>query len=124
MAIEFPHRAPNPYRNVQLEELDCGRGGLFDRDCRLADCREQPTVVCILRTTSSMPASCSGVAPRTRSGPSATMFSSSSVTIVAISTITLRTGSSPVISRSIQASTEAHRSCKLHYGAMWCWRFP
>ena len=39
-----------------------------------------------------------------------TMFSSSSVMIVAISTMTLREGSSPVISRSIQASTEGHRT--------------
>ena len=41
----------------------------------------------------------------TRSGPSATISSSSSVTRVAISTMTSLAGSSPVISRSIHTST-------------------
>ena len=41
----------------------------------------------------------------TRSGPSAMIVSSSSVTIVAISTMTSRVWSSPVISRSIHTST-------------------
>ena len=44
-------------------------------------------------------------AAMTRSGPSATISRSSSVMTVAISTMMWRAGSSPVISRSIQAST-------------------
>ena len=55
-------------------------------------------------TTSSMAAIWSGEAWITRSGPSPTMFRSSSVTRQAISTMLWRGGSSPVISRSIQAS--------------------
>jgi hypothetical protein len=47
-----------------------------------------PLEVCITRTTSSIPASASGGWWTTRSGPSATMLSSSSVTMVAISTMT------------------------------------
>ena len=68
----------------------------------------RPDVVCMVRTTSSMAASCSGVAWTTRSGPSSTMVRSSSVTREAISTMTWRAGSSPVISRSIQASMRGH----------------
>ena len=69
-----------------------------------------------------MPASASGGWCTTRSGPSATISSSSSVTSVAISTMTWRAGSSPVISRSIQTSTGAgYRSpCDSHLP----WRMP
>src|SRR5580692_9954706 len=63
-----------------------------------------PERVCMLRTNSSISASCSGVAWTTRSGPSSMIARSSSVIRVAISTMVWRAGSSPVISRSIQAS--------------------
>ena len=66
-----------------------------------------PLLVCIPTTTSPISPSSASVACTTRSGPSATRFSSSSVMRVAISTITWRVGSSPVISRSIQASIPA-----------------
>ena len=46
--------------------------------------------MCMSRTKSSMAASCSAEARTTRSGPSATMVRSSSVTRVAISTMTWR----------------------------------
>src|SRR6478736_5577782 len=68
-------------------------------------CGSRPLLVCIETTTSSISARASAGCRTTRSGPSATRLRSSSVTRVAISTITWRTGSSPVISRSIQAST-------------------
>src|SRR5438874_9417791 len=64
-----------------------------------------PLDVCMFRTTSSMVSSASGGCVTTRSGPSATRSRSSSVTNVAISTMTCRVGSSPVISRSIHTST-------------------
>src|SRR5947208_4428512 len=64
----------------------------------------RPLLVCILRTTSSIPPRTSGGWWITRSGPSATTWRSSSVTRVAISTMAWRAGSSPVISRSIQTS--------------------
>ena len=51
-----------------------------------------PERVCMAVTKSSISASCSGVAWTTRSGPSATMFRSSSVTRLAISTMTWRDG--------------------------------
>ena len=62
----------------------------------------------MVRTKSSMSASCSGEAWTTRSGPSSTMVRSSSVMRLAISTMVWRAGSSPVISRSIQASMRGH----------------
>ena len=67
-----------------------------------------PDRVCMAVTKSSISANCAGVAWTTRSGPSATMVRSSSVTRLAISTMTCRDGSSPVISRSIQASMGGH----------------
>src|SRR4051812_19821800 len=69
----------------------------------------RPLLVCMLRTTSSIRPSASGGAWTTKSGPSATISSSSSVTSVAISTMQCRAGSSPVISRSIHTSIEADR---------------
>src|SRR4051812_12703672 len=65
----------------------------------------RPLLVCMLRTKSSMAAIASGGWWTTRSGPSATISRSSSVTSVAISTIVCVAGSSPVISRSIHTST-------------------
>src|SRR5690242_4988056 len=64
-----------------------------------------PLDVCISTTTSPILARTSSGWWTTRSGPSATIASSSSVTRVAISTMTSDVWSSPVISRSIQAST-------------------
>src|SRR3954454_1785270 len=64
-----------------------------------------PLVVCMFRTTSSMASSAWGGWVTTRSGPSATISSSSSVINVAISTMACRVGSRPVISRSIHTST-------------------
>ena len=74
----------------------------------------RPLRACIWRTTSSMDSSASGGVAITRSGPSAINSSSSSVTRVAISTILSLPGSSPVISRSIQTSTQRTLS-----GAAW-----
>src|SRR5262249_20902993 len=59
------------------------------------------------RTNGSMTASTSSGWCTTRSGPSATTSSSSSVTKVAISTMASRLGSRPVISRSIHTSTRS-----------------
>ena len=64
-----------------------------------------PDRVCISTTNGSIRASTSSGWWTTRSGPSAMIVSSSSVTIVAISTMTSRVWSSPVISRSIHTST-------------------
>ncbi len=72
-------------------------------EARIASIR--PDRVCIAVTTPSMRESTSSGWWMTRSGPSAMTSSSSSVMIVAISTMTSRPGSRPVISRSIQAST-------------------
>jgi hypothetical protein len=66
----------------------------------------RPLLACMSTTIGSIAASCSSVAWTTRSGPSATMLSSSSVMSVAISTITSVVASRPVISRSIHASTD------------------
>ena len=54
-----------------------------------------PERVCMVRTKSSMSASCAGVACTTRSGPSSTSSRSSSVTRQAISTMVWRAGSAP-----------------------------
>src|SRR5438270_530181 len=67
-----------------------------------------PLLVCISRTKSSIPSSACSSAATTMSGPSATTSRSSSVSRVAISTMRCRLGSSPVISRSIHASTGRH----------------
>src|SRR5215204_5817921 len=64
-----------------------------------------PERVCISTTKGSMRARTSSSTWMTMSGPSATMASSSSVTIVATSTITSCRWSRPVISRSIHTST-------------------
>src|SRR5579864_7219266 len=64
----------------------------------------RPERVCMDLTTSSIRSSWSASAWTTMSGPSALGRSASSVISVAISMITCRAGSSPVISRSIQAS--------------------
>ena len=64
--------------------------------------------MCIVVTNSSIWDNCSGLACTTRSGPSAMISRSSSVIRVAISTMTWREGSSPVISKSIQASMGGH----------------
>src|SRR3954452_13244614 len=66
-----------------------------------------PDDVCIWRTTSSISASASAGWCTTRSRPSPMIRSSSSVTSVAISTMTCRPGSRPVISRSIHTNTAA-----------------
>src|SRR5688572_6753718 len=66
-----------------------------------------PRAVCISSTTGSITASAPSGWCTTRSGPSATISSWSSVTRVAISTITSLAGSRPVISRSIHTSTTA-----------------
>ena len=78
-----------------------------------------PDFVCISTTTGSIAASASSSAWITRSGPSAMMRSSSSVTIVAISTIWSRVWSSPVISRSIHTSIvqEPSGTWRRDYGA-------
>ena len=61
----------------------------------------------------------------TRSGPSATSLRSSSVISVAISTITCRSTSSPVISRSIHTSTSvtlsAGRATAVSPAPSWSW---
>jgi len=80
-------------------------------DARIAGRR--PDFSCIARTTSDMRASTSSGWWMIRSGPSATTRSSSSVTMVATSTMTSRSGSSPVISRSIHTSTTGN----LRHGA-------
>ena len=67
----------------------------------------RPERVCISTTNGSIRASTSSVWWTTRSGPSAMIVRSSSVTIVAISTITSLVWSRPVISRSIHTSTTA-----------------
>src|SRR4051812_15337615 len=72
-------------------------------DTRMAS--SSPLVVCMVRTMSSIASRACWGWVTTRSGPSATMSRSSSVTRVAISTMACRFGSSPVISRSIQTST-------------------
>lgn len=61
----------------------------------------RPDDACMSTTTGSMPSSACGGWCTTRSGPSATISRSSSVIRVAISTMTCRSGSRPVISRSI-----------------------
>ena len=76
-----------------------------------------PERVCMVRTKSSMAASCSGEACTTRSGPSSTRVRSSSVMRQAISTMVWRAGSSPVISRSIQASMRGHATGRSRTGA-------
>ena len=72
-------------------------------DARIAS--SSPERVCISTTKGSIRASTSSSTWITMSGPSATMASSSSVTIVATSTITSCWWSRPVISRSIHTST-------------------
>ena len=74
-------------------------------EARIASSR--PDRVCISTTNGSIRASTSSGWWTTRSGPSAMIARSSSVTIVAISTITSLVWSSPVISRSIHTSTTA-----------------
>ena len=63
-----------------------------------------PLELCMRWTTSAMAAIFSAGWNTTTSGPSATISRLSSVRRTAISTITSVDGSSPVISRSIQAS--------------------
>ena len=93
MPIEFPHRGTSPFAHVGGEE----REGLPARRPRASawtpgSPRSAPRTACISATTGTMAASWSSVAWRTRSGPSATISSSSSVTSVAISTITSCSG--------------------------------
>ena len=92
-----------------LMKASVWRAGLLERDGGRRDLRRAGRcVVCMLDARpSSIAASGLGRRWTTRSGPSATISSSSSVTSVAISTMTWRAGSRPVISRSIQTSTGA-----------------
>ena len=105
--------------DVRLEEgqgLGAGVGQGERRTASMA--ARRPDRVCMVRTKSSMSASCSGVACTTRSGPSSTRFRSSSVMRQAISTMVWRAGSSPVISRSIQASMRGHATGRRRGGRL------
>ena len=107
--MELPHSGHGAGRgHVLADEVERGGARLVQRDVVDASMAgSRPLRVCMSRTTSSMAASASAGWWTTRSGPSATISSWSSVTSVAISTITSRAGSRPVISRSIHTSTPA-----------------
>ena len=91
--------------HVLLDELErrCPASSSVIVEAWIASSR--PDRVCMSTTNGSILASTSSGWWITRSGPSATIVSSSSVTIVAISTMTSDVWSSPVISRSIHTST-------------------
>src|SRR5207244_5238363 len=104
--MELPQRGTVPAsgswarRNSSVRRLASWRLVL---DARTASSR--PLRACMAWTTLSIWASADSGADATMSGPSARISRLSSVTRVAISRIRSRLGSSPVISRSIHAST-------------------
>src|SRR5207244_2732363 len=104
--MELPQRGTVPAsgswarRNSSVRRLASWRLVL---DARTAS--SKPLRACMAWTTLSIWASAASGAETTMSGPSARISRLSSVTRVAISRIRSRLGSSPVISRSIHAST-------------------
>ena len=105
--MELPHSGTVPLAgHVGLDELERLAPGVVEGEGGGLDGVQQP------RPGVHLPddglhgrRAASASAWTTRSGPSATTARSSSVTRVAISTMTWRAGSSPVISRSIHTST-------------------
>ena len=107
--MELPHRGTlraSGMWDLMKSSVATSASRTLTDEARIAG--SSPERVCISVTNSPISASWAGLAWMTRSGPSAMTLRSSSVMMVAISTMTCRRGSSPVISRSIQASMSRH----------------